>query len=138
MNAAEFFNEVAKSNYQEFTSNRDSRRHLWNAIVSMNTVAEYVALDQLGYGQISRRRLDEVANLIRGKYPILGELKHCAETFKHVRKIKDHAKLGSGFTTISTSTGVSEEPATWKIGPYDLVDVLSRAAVILSSFPELK
>ncbi len=138
MDATEFFNEVAKSNYQEFIRNPGSRYHLWNAVVSMNTVAEYVALDQLGYGQVPRIKLDEAAKQIRDKHSILNDLKYCAETFKHVRKIKDHPKLGSGFSTLATSTGVSDDPTTWQIGQYDPVDVLCRAVAALSNFPELK
>src|ERR1039457_4243962 len=138
MDAAELFNDVAKSNYQEFNRNPGSRRHLWNAIVSMNTVAEYAALHQLGYGQVSREKLDDAAMQIRDKHPFLNDLKYCAETFKHVRKIKDHRNLGSGFSTIATSTGVSEDPTTWQIGHCDPVDVLYRAVAALSGFPELK
>jgi len=130
IDATEFFND-------EFTLNSDSRRLLWKAIISMNTVAEYVALDRLGYGQVSRDALSKAAEQIREKSPVLNDLKCCAETFKHVRKIKDHRRLGSGFSTIATSAGVSEEPATWKIGQYDLVDVLSRAVAALSSLSEL-
>jgi hypothetical protein len=138
MNAAEFFNGLAKCNYQEFNRNLGSRRHLWNAIVSMNTVAEYVALDHLGYGQVPRVKLDEAAKKIRDKHPVLKDLKYCAETFKHVRKIKDHPKLRPGFSTIATSTGVSDDPTTWQIGQYDPVDVLCRAVAALSNFPELQ
>jgi hypothetical protein len=138
MDATEFFNYVAKSNFEDFVRNPDSRRHLWNAIVSMNSVAEYVALDQLGYGQVPRKTLDAEATEIRKKHPILDDLKYCAETFKHVRKIKDHSSFSSGFSTIATSTGVSEAPATWQIGSHNLTDVLRRAVAELSSFPELK
>jgi hypothetical protein len=138
MDAVEFFNEVAKSNYQEFIKNPGSRRHLWNAIVSMNTVAEYVALDQLGYGQVPRSKLDTTSKQVRDKHPILNDLKYCAETFKHVRKIKDHPKLGSGFSTTATSTGVSGDPRTLQIGQFDPVDVLRRSVAELSNFPNLK
>jgi hypothetical protein len=43
MDAAEFFNTVVKRNYEEFTNNPNDFRSLWNAIVSMNTVPEYIA-----------------------------------------------------------------------------------------------
>ncbi|MGH6725455.1 MAG: hypothetical protein ACREB8_02770 [Pseudolabrys sp.] len=138
MDAAEFFKDVAEFNYQEFNTNPGNLRHLWNAIVSMNTVAEYVALDQLGYSDVPRAKFDVAAKKIRDKHPILNDLKYCAETFKHVRKIKDHPKLGSGFSTIAASTGVSDDPTTWQIGQHKPVEVLRRAVAALSSFPELK
>ena len=103
----------------------------------MNTVPEYVALDRLGYDQVPRAKLNEAAKQIRDKYPILNDLKYCAETFKHVRKIRDHPKLDRGFSTIATSTGVSDEPPTWRIGQYNLVDVLKQAVITLSKLPEL-
>jgi hypothetical protein len=139
MDAAEFFNGVVKGNYEEFIRQPSSRRLLWNATVSMNTVAEYVALDRLGYNQISRKELDETAKQIREDQPILADLKYCAETFKHVRKIKDHPSLTAPFTTIATSTGVSEHDMTaWKINQHDLVQVLDKAFNALNALPELK
>jgi len=46
MDASEFFNTVVKPNYDDFTK-MDDYRSLWNAIVSMNTVPEYMAFEQL-------------------------------------------------------------------------------------------
>ena len=51
-------------------------------------VAEWLALDRLGYPPISRKDLELEAQKIREQYS-LSDLKVCAETFKHVRKIKD-------------------------------------------------
>jgi hypothetical protein len=102
----------------------------------MNTVAEYIALDQLGYPQVSRDTLDERAQQIRARFHELSNLKYCAEALKHVRKIKDHH--GSEFTTIATSTGVSpDDQTTWNIAPYDLVNVLRKAFAVLQEIPEL-
>jgi hypothetical protein len=139
MNAAKFFRDVAKGNYEQFLDCRGSRRLLWNAIVSMNTVAEYVALYRLEYRKVSRQELDQNSKQIRDSFPSLGDLKYCAETFKHVRKIKDHPNLASRFTTVATSTGVSDNDLnTWKIEQHDLVQVLHKAFAILSVLPELK
>jgi hypothetical protein len=83
MDASEFFNTVVKRNYEEwigFTGNQDDFRLLWNAIVSMNTVPEYLALDQLGYAQVLRELLDGTAKQIRDKDQSLIDLKFCAET----------------------------------------------------------
>jgi hypothetical protein len=68
MDASEFFNTVVKRNYEEwtgFTGNQDDFRLLWNAIVSMNTVPEYLALDELGYANKCRARC---STALRTKY----------------------------------------------------------------------
>ena len=137
MDAKEFFREIAKANYAEFLANPNSRRRLWNAIVSMNTVAEYVALHRLEYAEVPRETLDQEAQIVRATAPVFDELKYCAETFKHVRKIRDHRALATPFTTISTSTGVADDSVTWKINSYDLVQVVMRAASEFEKLPEL-
>jgi hypothetical protein len=137
MDAAEFFRDIVKSNHDEFTNNTGDLRLLWNAIVSMNTVVEYVALDQLGYGQVSCATFGNEARKIRVNSPILLGLKYCAETFKHVRKIKD--QKGGGFSTIATSTGVSsEDQTTRRFASHDPGQLLVQAFAALSAFPELK
>ena len=44
MDTGEFFQNVARRNYFEFFERGDDIRLLWNAVVSMNSVAEYLAL----------------------------------------------------------------------------------------------
>jgi len=137
MNAAEFYQDVVKRNYEEFTNNPGDFRLLWNALLSMNTVAEFVALDRLAYSPVSRSALSQTADQIRDKN--LADLKCCAETFKHVRKIQDHRKPVPKFMTIETSTGISSyDRTTWTIGSHDLVDVLQQASATIAAFPELK
>jgi hypothetical protein len=65
MNAREFFQDVVSRNYCEFVGCPNDIRLLWNALVSMNSVAEHLALDQLDYAQVSRDELTSVANQIR-------------------------------------------------------------------------
>jgi hypothetical protein len=146
MDASEFFDTVVKRNYQESTWNPDDFRSLWNAIISMNTVPEYMALDQLGYAQVSRDQLASTANQIRNQDQSLIDLKFCAEALKHVRKIPPKQKQGSVTLNVTstsnpvtvTSTGVSSiARATWTIGPHDLVDMAHRAFKTLSALPEL-
>jgi|SRR5215831_12565696 len=145
MDASEFFNTVVKRNYQEWTGfagNPDDFRLLWNAIISMNTVPEYMALDQLGYAQVPRKVLDATAKQIRDKHQSLIDLKFCAEALKHVRKIPGKQKQGSVTLNVKpsanpanvTSTNVSSiNRATWIIDGYDLVDVAQRAFNTLST-----
>jgi hypothetical protein len=141
MDASEFFDTVVKRNHEEFTGNPDDFRLLWNAIISMNTVPEDLALDQLGYASVSREVLARIANQIRDKDQSLNNLKFCAETLKHARKIPHTQKQGSGVTLTSTnpvitvtSTNVSPiARATWTIGSHDLVDVAERAFKALSA-----
>lgn len=137
MNAAAFYQDVVKRNYEEFIKNSSDFRLLWNALVSMNTVAEFVALERLEYDSVSRSALTQTADQTREKN--LADLKFCAETLKHVRKIRDHPNSELKFTTVATSTGISSyDRATWTIGSLDLVDVLQRAFATLATFPELK
>jgi hypothetical protein len=137
MNATEFFRDVAKSNYEEFESNPDDLRALWNAVVSMNTVPEYLALHRLNYKDVSRDDLYDAANEVRERSPTLMDLNDCAVTFKHVRKIE---KSGKGkFEVTASSTGVSwDDRASWVIGSHDPTDVLRKSFETLSSAPEFK
>jgi predicted RNA-binding protein with EMAP domain len=147
MDVSEFFNTVVKPNYQEFTRRSDDFRLLWNAIISMNTVAEHVALERLQYASVSREVLARTANQIRDKD--LDELKYCAEALKHVRKIEalkhvrnniEDVKIfagGQGFVTITSSHVSANDRATWTIGSHNLVDVAQRAFKTLSALPEL-
>jgi hypothetical protein len=149
MDASEFFKTVVKRNYQEFAgSSGDDFRLLWNAIVSMNTVAEYVALEKLQYAPVSRQELARTANLIRNDKD-LADLKYCAEALKHVRKIEalkhvrkiEDVNIFSGgqgsFVTVTSSHVSANDRATWTIGSYDLVDVARRAFKTLSALPDL-
>ena len=141
MDAAEFFKDVVKPNYEEFCGDQNQLQRLWNAVVSMNTVAEYVALDRLGYEHLERQELDKQAEEIRKGNPILLNLKVCADTLKHVRKLE--RKVRTEVTSILSSTGIlSNQPTTWVIGDetrqYVLSDVLHSAFNTLSTFPELQ
>jgi chemotaxis regulatin CheY-phosphate phosphatase CheZ len=139
MDAPDFFRDVVKPNYDRFLDDQNQLRRLWNAVVSMNTVAEYVALDRLRYKQVAREQLDQKAKEIRRDNQVLLELKDCAETLKHVRKLA--GKVGTEVTSVPSSTGIlSNQPTTWVIDyqlrQYVLSDVLRRAFYTLSTFSE--
>jgi hypothetical protein len=142
MNVVDFFKDVVKPNYEKFVDDQDQLRRLWNAVVSMNTVAEYLALDRFRYEKVGREEFAEKAKEIRTNNPILLDLKVCAETLKHVRKLE--GKVGNTeVTSTASSTGLLPgQPATWVIDHdshrYVLPDVLRRAFDLLSAFPEFK
>ena len=120
----------------EFCRRPDDIRLLWNVLISMNTVAEYLALDRLGYPAVTRFVLDQEAAKIRSQFSSLSDLKFCAEAFKHVRKIKDYR---GGFSLQALSTGVlPDDQTTWTINGYDLVTVVHYAFATLQGIPELK
>jgi hypothetical protein len=133
MDTSEFFDTVIKRNYDEFTKNPDDFRSLWNAIISMNTVPEYMALDRHGYAQVSRDELAHTANQIRKQDHSLIDLKFCAEALKHVRKISPKDKQGSFTVTVSSTIVSPIDRATWTIDSYDLVNVAQRAFRALSA-----
>jgi hypothetical protein len=134
MDSREFFQDVAARNYYEFFARSDDVRLLWNAVVSMNSVADWFALAQLGYPPISREDLELATQKIREQYA-LSDLKFCADTFKHVRKIKDR---GGTFELTASSTSVTSDRATWMINQFDVVDVLQKAFAKLNQLPQLK
>lgn len=78
-------------------------RLLVNAIISMNTVAEFVALDRLKYCEVSLEVLAKQANDIREQFACLKDLKFCAETLKHVRKLTNLPDSDVSVTPSSTS-----------------------------------
>jgi hypothetical protein len=67
MDARDFFHEVVKPNYDEFVRSPNDIRLLWNVLVSMNTVPEFLALQRREYSpDISRNELYKLAEEIRG------------------------------------------------------------------------
>lgn len=136
MDAREFFHKVVVPNYTEFIRSPNDVRLLWNVLVSMNTVPEYLALDRLRYSPVSRKVLDAEVQKIREELSGLEDLQSCANAFKHIRRTKDHR---GGFTTVATSTGVSpDDQGTWKIGGYDLVMVVRNAFATFKGIQELE
>ena len=134
MDARELFQEVVSPNYREFIERPNDIRLLWNALVSMNSVAEYLAIERLKYVSTSRQVIMYVAGNVREQYD-LEDLGLCADTLKHLRKTSgSRAKFG----ITATSTGVSSDPATWEINDLKFVDVLRRAFAKLNDIPELK
>jgi hypothetical protein len=139
MTASEFFKYIAERNYEQLTLNPGDLRSLWNAVISMNTVPEYVALERLEYREVARSELDKTAGDVRLNDSCLLDLKFCAEAFKHVRNIKDHRGRATAFTTTATSTGVvADDQNTWTIGSHDPLKVLREAYETLKGFVELK
>ena len=136
MDARDYFETVVIPNYGEAKSNRDDFRLIWNAIVSMNTVPEFVALERINYIQ-GRQAVDDKSTQIRNAHPPLLILKTCAEALKHVRKQERKNVAYGGVTATSTSIYPSQ-PSTWMVNGHDLLFVLDDALDILMRFPELK
>lgn len=105
-------------------------------MVSMNTVAEYVALERAEYDpNIERDELLRQANNIRRDTKTLCDLKFCAESLKHVRKIEGR---GKNFSVTGTSTGIDvDDQTTWLINEIDLKKLMQKALAELETFPEL-
>jgi hypothetical protein len=136
MDAKDIFNRIVAENYKEFKSDPMDLRKLWNAVVSMNTVAESLALDQANYPSLLRKEVDQLSAAVRARYPDLKDIKVCAETLKHVRH-----HVGQKLT--ASSTGIlPEDPNTWEISvgstSHKLVETLDRAFATLGSVSEFK
>ena len=117
-----------------FKQSPDDLRLLWNAVVSMNSVAEWIALHKLDYAEVDKRVLDDKAKEVRNSDSSLKDLNLCAITFKHVRKL-----IPTPTGLIPSSTALSTPP--WVIGYGNeekvVEDVLRRAYAALLAFPEL-
>ena len=140
MDARGFFREVARANYGEFQKSPEDFRSFWNAVVSMNTVAEWIALHRLGYRQVSEEELRLEANRIRSDN-ILEQLNDCAIPLKHVRRSRQQRQTASSGLT-PTSTGFSSgDKSTWVLyfgeRRVDVAGVLDSAITALLEFPEL-
>jgi len=139
MDAREFFAEVAAKNYQAFHYNQQSVSAMWNAVVSLNTVPEWLALEKLNYLEVHRDDLDRKSNEIRKQYSELDALADCANTLKHVRRLK-----GAQTVITKSSTGIdSRNPDTWVISDktsgvtHNLASVCDAAYRCLCQIPEL-
>jgi hypothetical protein len=139
MDATEFFQKIITPNYEDTVRAPDDLRLLLNAIISINTVAEFVALDRLRYEKITQQELAKRANDIRRQFPSLEDLKFCAETLKHVRKL--YGNMTSDFSVTPSSTSISpSQPSTWIIETthktYYLKAIANEAFRTIKTFPE--
>jgi len=136
MDAREFFQDVVKPNYDEFVQSPDNIRLLWNVVVSMNTVPEFLALHRLRYPpDLPRKELDAEADGIRDELSGFLKLQFCANTLKHVRKITGSP---AAFELQASSTGLlPDEKSTWSVAGYDLVAVVHKAFATLQEIAEL-
>jgi hypothetical protein len=73
MDALEFFEKIAKPNYEEAKRAPDDLRLLWNAVVSLNTIVEFVVLHRCNY-EADLERNELLKKEIRKKIPELDYL----------------------------------------------------------------
>ncbi len=71
MDAKGFFSQVIDKNYKEWKADPDDFTKYWNAAVSMNTAAEFLALHRGGYPELTRTEVDVKVAAIRSEYPEL-------------------------------------------------------------------
>ena len=128
MDAREYFQRIVVPDYAHFQQSPNDIRLLFNALVSMNTVPEFLALHRLGYAlDISREKLDEETEAIRVDLRLTA-LQFCANMFKHVRRVP---RRSSEF--IASSTAVSpDDLGTWTVLGDDLVEVVHIAFATLN------
>jgi len=132
----EFFQDVVKPNYAQFVQSPDNIRLLWNVVVSMNTVPEFLVLHRLRYPlDLSRKELDAGADRIRNELSGFVELQFCANALKHVRKISGS---NTKFELQASSTGLlPDDNSAWYVAEYDLAAVVHKAFARLQEIPEL-
>jgi hypothetical protein len=119
MDVKQFYEQIALKNYEDSLADPTSYQKLWNAMVSANTIADYLGLERLNYGStLTRQEIDGAVSDVRQAYPDLQSLNDRASTLKHVRRHK-------GNVLTETSTGVlPHDPTTWHLddasGSHDL------------------
>ena len=94
MNAREYFQSTVMPSYTRFQRQGDFNS-LQNAIRSMDSAAEYLALDRLKSAQVSRKALNQETRNIRGKFSSLRDVHSYSNTLKHVRSITDYRVASS-------------------------------------------
>jgi hypothetical protein len=133
MDAPQYFQRVVVPNYEHFERSPNDIRLLFNALLSMNTVPEFLAVHRRGYAlDICRDDLDEEAEAIRLDLG-LEDLQLCTNMFKHVRRMR----RGSGEITASSTAIAPDDQATWNVLGCDLVEVVRKAFGTIKGVPEL-
>ena len=126
MDAKEFFDRIVTPNYRDAVNNPRDLRLTYNAVITMNTAAEFLALHQLGYPEkLTAEALDKKANAIRDQHELLKQLKYHAEKMKHVRKLRRRDKTVS--LTHSSTAFSPTDPTSWEY----LLPVLRDAMSVL-------
>jgi hypothetical protein len=132
MDACEFFHQIVTPNCDEAMQRPTDLRLAWNAILSLNTMPEFLALHHLGYREnIDRKELDPEAAKIRKQHLSLAKLNTEAIKLKHVRRLSGR-KQNDSFSSIDSSTGYSTLEPT----PADMRKVIHDAFETIKAFPE--
>ncbi|MET0939967.1 MAG: hypothetical protein ABWY13_01250 [Mesorhizobium sp.] len=132
MDAYEFFHQIVEPNCENALRPPYHLRLAWNAIVSLNTVPEFIVLHRLGYKtDVDRDLLYREIEEIRKKYPALTQLNNEAIKLKHVRRLprKENEPLSS--INSSTSHVISEPTLA------ELLETIHDAFQTMKAFPEL-
>jgi hypothetical protein len=131
MDAYEFFHQIVEPNCENALRPPYHLRLAWNAIVSLNTVPEFIVLHRLGYKtDVDRDLLHREIEEIRKKYPALAQLNNEAIKLKHVRRLprKENEPLSS--INSSTSHVISEPTLA------ELLETIHDAFQTMKAFPE--
>jgi hypothetical protein len=132
MDACEFFHQIVTPNYDEAMQSPFDLRLAWNAILSLNTMPEFLALHRLGYPEdVDQKVLYREAGKTRKKYSSLEKLNNEAIKLKHVRRLSGR-KQNEPFSSISSSTSYSISEPT----PADMLKVIHDAFETIKAFPE--
>ncbi len=132
MDVRERFQNVVVPSYEEFARSPTKYHLLESALLSMNSVAEYLGLERRGYPpEFSRNERRREAQKIRDGFSDLADLQVSADTLKHARNNRDQG------VTLS-STGIDpHDRTTWYINGKHLPDVAHKAFTALKEIPEI-
>ena len=132
MDAYEFFHQIVEPNCENALRPPYNLRLAWNAILSLNTVPEFIVLHRLGYKtDVDRDLLYRETEDLRKKYPALTQLNNEAIKLKHVRRAQ--RKEDEHLSSINSSTSpVISEPTL-----AELLETIRNAFQTINAFGEL-
>jgi hypothetical protein len=132
MDACEFFYQIVTPNCDDAMRQPFDLRSAWNAILSLNTMPEFLALHRLVYrDNVDRKVLDSEADKIRKEHLPLAKLNNEAIKLKHVRRLSGQKRKEPFSSTPSSTSYLISEPT-----PADILKLIHDAFETIKAFPE--
>jgi hypothetical protein len=132
MDACEFFHQIVTPNCNDAMRSPFDLRLAWNAILSLNTMPEFLALHRLGYREnVDLKALGREVDELRKKHLSLAKLNSEAIKLKHVRPLWGRNRKEPFSSTYSSTSYSISEPA-----PADIRKVIHDAFETIKAIPE--
>jgi hypothetical protein len=132
MDACEFFHQIVTPNCDEAMRSPSDLRLAWNAILTLNTMPEFLVFHRLGYPEdVDDKAIGREVAEIRKNYLSLTNLNNEAIKLKHVRHLRSQKRNEPFSSTPSSTSYLISEPT-----PADMLKVISDAFETIKAFPK--